>query len=55
MGLSIEELRQNYIKTFEKDDSYVHRDDLDELLKVINTLTLDNQDLKDRVTALEAK
>lgn len=55
MATSIEDLKNQYIKSFTTESSYIHRDDLDELLKAIDTLIRDNQDLKDRVTALEAK
>ena len=53
--MSIDDLKTQYIKSFETEGSYIHRDDLDEVIRVINVLVKDNQEIKDRLTALEAK
>ena len=48
------ENKELYIKTFERGDSYVHRDDLDEFLKRFIELQTEVQALQERVAALEA-
>ena len=46
--MSIDNLKAQCIKTFETEGSYIHRDHLDELFKVI-------KDILDRLSVLEAK
>lgn len=53
--MSLEELKQQYIKTFEAEGSYIHRDDLDLLIETINETLTVITDHETRIKALEAK
>lgn len=53
MSTSIDDLKQQYIKTFEKDMSYVHRDDLDELVQKMDDVLKSIADQEARIVALE--
>lgn len=51
--MSLESLKEQYIKTFEREDSYVHRDDLDLLVQKIDEILKSIVDHETRITALE--
>lgn len=53
--MSLDDLKRDLIKTFETENSYIHRDDLDGLINIIKTLTETQQDLLNRIAVLEAK
>lgn len=53
MSTSIDDLKQTYIKTFEKDASYIHRDDLDELVQKLDDVLQSNADHEARIIELE--
>lgn len=47
--------KEELIKTFADEGSYIHRDDLDELIKKLIEVTAANLALEVRMTALEEK
>lgn len=53
MSTSIDDLKQQYIKTFDKNASYVHRDDLDLLVQKLDEVLKSIVDHEARIAALE--
>ena len=50
---NIDELKQQYIKTFDNNQSYIHRDDIDLLIQKIDEALKSIIDHETRITELE--